>query len=260
MNKGQNILYNTNIKRLVEYGNNFKQLNILDKRFYTKDNEYYPSVSTILNSYPKGKYYEEWLKSYGFNAEIIANKAAEEGSQVHDACERFIKGEQIKWINPNSGELNYSLEVWTMILKFAEFWNKIKPELIASEYHLFSDKYKYAGTADLIIKFNDELWLIDIKTSNSLHTPYELQLGAYANAWNEMHSEKITNTGILWLKASTRTEGKQGAIQGKGWQLKVVNEIERNLEIFNKIYDIYKIENPNDKPIIQSLPTSIELE
>jgi hypothetical protein len=146
-----------------------------------------------------------------------------------------------------------------MILKFADFWNAHKPELIVSEYHLFSDKHEYAGTSDIVVRLKDQVWLLDIKTSNSLHTSYDLQLAAYANAWNETHDVLIERTGILWLKASTRGEGKKDQIQGKGWQLKVIDNIDANMEMFLKIYDIYKLENPEAKPITELLPTTVKL-
>ena len=146
-----------------------------------------------------------------------------------------------------------------MILKFADFWNTHKPELIATEYHLFSDEHKYAGTADLVVRMFDNIWLLDLKTSNSLHTSYDLQLAAYAQAWNETHDEKVTHTGILWVKASTRGESKSGKIQGKGWELKFVNEIESNFKMFKNIYEIYKLENPNFKPVTETLPTSVNI-
>ena len=259
MNKGQNIIHESRIKRTVEYAENSKQINILDQRFYRFNDEYYPSVSTILNYFPKGKFFEDWIKANGFNSEIIAAKAAEEGKQVHDAAERFINGEEIEWLDQN-GTAKYSLDVWRMILKFADFWNRYKPKVISVEYHLFSPKYKYAGTADLIVEIENEMWLLDIKTSNSLHTKYDLQTAAYASAWNETHDVPITKTGILWLKAATRTDGKNGVMQSKGWQVKIIDNIEKNLETFLKIQDIYKLENPNDKPIHKQYPTSIKLE
>ena len=146
-----------------------------------------------------------------------------------------------------------------MILRFADFWNTHKPELIATEYHLFSDEHKYAGTADLVVRLFDNIWLLDLKTSNSLHTSYDLQLAAYAQAWNETHNEKVERTGILWLKASTRGEGKGDNIQGKGWQLKVVDDIEKNFKMFQNIQEIYKLENPDFKPMTELLPTSVKL-
>lgn len=258
MNKDQNILHSTHIKRTVEYSSDTKQINTFDQRFYKRNDKYYPSVSTILNSFPKGKYFEDWIKANGFNSEVIAAQAAEEGRQVHDACERYIKGEEINWVE-NNGNINYNLDVWKMILRFAEFWNRYTPKLIATEYHLFSDNYEFAGTADLIVEINDELWLLDIKTSNSLHTTYELQLASYATAWNETHDKPITRTGILWLKAATRTDGKGDDMKGKGWQVKIIDDISKNFDIFIKVYDIYKLENPNNKPVTTQYPTSIKL-
>jgi len=258
IDKNVNIIKDPKIKRIVEYSEDNKQINVLDQRFYRRDGKYYPSVSSILNYFPKNKFFHEWLKDVGHNSEIIASKAAAEGTQVHNAVEEFLNGNEINWID-EQGNAKYSLEVWKMILKFAEFWNTHKPELIATEYHLFSDNHQYAGTADLIVRINNQIWLLDIKTSNSLHTSYNLQLAAYAVAWNETHNDLIERTGILWLKASTRGEGKGDTIQGKGWQLKVVDGIASNMEMFLKIRDIYDLENPESKPITELLPTSVKI-
>ena len=146
-----------------------------------------------------------------------------------------------------------------MILKFADFWNTHKPELVVAEYHLFSDEHEFAGTADLVVRWMGNLWLLDVKTSNSLHTSYDLQLAAYATAWNETHNEKITHTGILWLKANTRGEGKGDKIQGKGWEVKFISDIENNFKMFKNIQEIYKLENPNFKPATETLPTSVKI-
>ena len=195
-------VYKKSVKRLVEIDTESKRVNILDTRYYTRNGKYYPSVTSILQYMPKGKFFETWLKDVGHNADIIARKAADEGTQVHDAIERYLQGEKITWMDEN-GYSKYSLDIWKMVLKFHEFWSKYKPTLIESEIHLFSDKYVYAGTCDLVIEIDGKKWLLDIKTSNSLHTSYDLQLSAYAQAWNELYEEKIDKIGILWLKSSS---------------------------------------------------------
>jgi hypothetical protein len=253
-----NIIHDPKIKRIVEYSKDNKQVNVLDQRFYRRNTEYYPSVSSILNYFPKNQFFHSWLKDVGHNSDIIASKAAYEGTQVHNAAEKFLEGKEITWIDEN-GKANYSLEVWKMILKFADFWKTTNPELVSTEYHLFSDKHKYAGTTDIICRFGGKLWLLDIKTSNSIHVSYNLQLAAYAKAWNETHDEHIEEVGILWLKASTRSEGKNGKIQGRGWELKVIENIDYNFDMFMKIYDVYKMENPNAKPYTEMLPTTVKL-
>jgi hypothetical protein len=149
-----------------------------------------------------------------------------------------------------------------MILKFEEFWTKFKPTLISSEQHLFSDECEYAGTSDLVVELNGKLWLLDIKTSNSLHTSYDLQLAAYVKAWNEFNEKKIDNIGIIWLKSSKRGEDKSGKkIQGKGWELyESPRSIEENFTLFKSIHSIYKLDNPSPEPILNSLPLKIKLE
>lgn len=256
--KNSNIIKDPKIKRIVEYSSDNKQINVLDQRFYKRNDKYYPSVSSILNYFPKNQFFHSWLKDVGHNSDIIAQKAAWEGTQVHNAAEKFLKGEEINWLD-SDGNVLYNLDVWKMILKFAEFWNTHKPELVATEYHLFSDQYEYAGTADLVVRFKKKLWLMDIKTSNTLHTSYDLQLAAYAKAWNETHDESIEETGIIWLKAATRGPAKD-KIQGSGWQLKTIGDIDNNFTMFTKIYDIYKLENPDAKPHTETMPVSIKIE
>jgi hypothetical protein len=257
IDKNSNIIHDPKIKRIVEYSSDNKQINVLDQRFYRRNEEYYPSVSSILNYFPKNQFFHSWLKDVGHNSEIIAQKAAWEGTQVHNAIEHFLNGNELSWIDEDGNAL-YGLEIWKMILKFADFWNTHKPELIATEYHLFSDEHKFAGTADIICKMEGRIYLLDIKTSNSIHSSYNLQLAAYAQAWNETHNEKVVDTGIIWLKAATRGPAKD-KIQGSGWQLKQVGDIEYNFSMFTKIYDIYKMENPNFKPATQTLPTTIKI-
>ena len=255
--KGNNIHKHPQLKRIVEH--NGEQINFLDQRFYkTETGEYYPSVTSILNFYPKNGFFHAWLKDVGHNSDIIARKAADEGTQVHNAIEAFLNGEEIKWMDSH-GHANYSLDVWRMILRFSEFWKTHKPELIASEIHLLSHEHKYAGTCDLVVKLNDKIWLLDIKTSNSLHTSYNLQLSAYAKAWNEKYDDKIEETGIIWLKSS-KHGSKEGKLQGNGWEvIQGDKTIDEYFTMFKNIYEIYLLENPNQKPIFESYPTSIKL-
>jgi hypothetical protein len=248
------------VTRLVKIDTESKRVNILDNRYYSRNDKLYPSVTSILQYMPKNKFFENWLKDVGHNADIIAKKAADEGTQVHDAIERYLTGEKIIWIDEN-GYSKYALEVWKMILKFHDFWTTYKPTLIESEIHLFSDIYGYAGTCDLVVELNGKRWLLDIKTSNSLHTSHDLQLAAYAQAWNELYEEKIDQIGIIWLKSSKRGEDKSGKkIQGKGWELyEPEKSIEENLKLFGYIHELYKLDHPEPKASNEQLPTEVQI-
>lgn len=257
--KGANVLYEHKRKNLM-FDGQLEQITFLDRRVYKKEEGvYYPSVTTILQYMPKNKFFDNWLKDVGHNADLIMRKAAEEGTAVHNAVEELIKGNEITWMD-EFGNAKYNLTVWQMILKAAEFFQTYKPEVIATEEFTFSDQHKYAGTADLVVKMNDQIWLLDVKTSNNLHRSYDLQLAAYAKAWEEMFGQKIERTGILWLKSSKRSASKKdGVYQGNGWEIKEAHNIDDNFELFKTIYSLYKLDNPTTEPIYNSYPTRIKL-
>lgn len=254
----------TNVTKVVEgveYKPQLSRVDFLDRRVYKrKEGLYYPSVTSILSYIPKNRFFETWLKDVGHNADIVLRRAGKEGTQVHEAAEKLVKGETVSWMDER-GVARYDLHVWEMILKFADFWKLHKPELISSEDFVYSDIHKYAGTSDLVVKMDGEIWLLDIKTSTSLHKAHDLQVAAYATAINEQKGDNyIQRTGILWLKSSTRKESKiPGVYQGKGWQIKVVDEIEKNFELFKLIYKLYEMDNPITEPIFNSYPTTVKL-
>jgi hypothetical protein len=248
------------VKRLLDIDDASKRVTIMDNRYYTRNGTYYPSVTSILQYMPKNKFFETWLKDVGHNSDIIMRKAADEGTQVHDAVEKYLLGEKITLID-DRGYSQYSMFVWQMILKFHEFWSTYKPTLVESEAHLFSDKHIFAGTCDLVVEIEGVKWLLDIKTSNSLHTSHDLQLSAYAQAWNELYEEKIERVGIIWLKSSKHKADKKGEkMQGKGWEIyEPTRSIEENFKLFGYIHELYKLENPDPKPTSNDFPTEIQI-
>lgn len=249
-----------NEKKRLDFNPQLKQINFLDRRVYKRgEGVYYPSVTTILQYMPKNKFFESWLKDVGHNADLIMRRAGKQGTQVHEACEQLVLGKEVSWMD-DYGNAKYSQIVWEMILKFADFWRTHKPELISAEDFVWSDEHRYAGTADLVVKMHGEIWLLDIKTSNSVHKSFDLQLSAYAKGLEEAKGIKIQRTGIIWLKAHSRGPSKQkNVIQGKGWKVLQIDEIEENFELFKMIYKLYSLENPNTEPIYNSYPTTLKL-
>ena len=257
-----NIKNDKRIQRIVEIDPSAKQITVLDSRFYQrKPNVFYPSVTYVLSSFPKGKFFENWLKDVGHSSSYIVKKASEEGTQVHNAAEDYLAGKEITWVD-DYGNAKYSLDVWRMILRFTEFWAEYKPELISSEEHLFSDTLKIAGTADLVVKINGEIWMLDIKTSNSIHDTYNLQLACYTQAWNECFDTPIQRRGILWLKSSSRGNDKTGKrMKGRGWEIKESpNTLQEDISIFSNLYEIFKVSVGKLKPLTKIYPTSVKLD
>jgi hypothetical protein len=145
-----------------------------------------------------------------------------------------------------------------MLLRFVDFWETHKPTLIEAEVHLFSDELRVAGTCDLIVEINGEIWLLDLKTSNNLQLTYELQTAVYGQCYEECFGKKIDRYGILWLKSSKRKAAK-GKMQGKGWEIvESTRTFEDNIDIFKTVKRLFDLENPTHSPIFTEFRTSVK--
>lgn len=241
-----------------------KRIDFLGTRCYeTPEGKYYSSVTSILNSMPCDPFFLQWLGELGNkNAELVRDKAAREGTQVHEGIEKLLKGEKLEWVD-DYGNAKYNLQVWKMLLRFQDLYNTIKPETLETELFLYSDVYEYAGATDYLCRVGNETWLLDWKTSNHCGISYDLQLSAYAKALEERKGIKVDRCAVAWLKSSTRSNKldlKKNIAQGEGWQLLFVKDIEKSFEMFEHVHAIHKTLNPIVEPYTKSYPVEISLE
>jgi len=240
--------------RILEISDDHKQITLPDGRYYQRNGEYYPSVTYVLSHYPKGKFFEDWLKKVGYSADYIVKRASEEGTQVHEMIEDYLNGKKLSFLE--HGIPMYAPNVWQMFLRFVDFWEEYKPTLIEAEIHLFSDELKVAGTCDMVCEINGELWVIDFKTSNHLQTTYDLQTAVYGKCYEECYGKTPDRYGVLWLKSSKR-KAAEGKIQGKGWEMYESKRTqEDNLDIYRAVRTLFDIENPNHKPAFTEFRTT----
>ena len=225
-----------------------RQLTMLDARFYYDTNgEFVPSVTTILEAYPKDAHFFKWLKEVGTDADAIRDEAGRRGSVVHQLTEQYDNGEEVSLLNMD-GNLQYKMLEWSMFERYVEFSTRFKPEILMSEQNFVNSFLGFAGTLDRVIKMNGLTYLIDIKTSNVIHDSYWLQLAAYRELLLQNKGMEVDFVGILHLNAKTRTEGKIGAIQGQGWQLIQQRDTAKELSLFDKVRDLWLEQNKDAKP------------
>lgn len=157
----------------------------------------YPSVTTIIDStVAKGKGYEKWLgnaRSYR-DAQEYANERAELGTKVHKHCEELANGMDL--VTEEWGEEEIKLTIG-----FKKFMEEETPnQIVATETLAMSDKFGYAGSADLLVKNSkNEHVLIDIKTSSYIYRSHKVQLSMYKDAFEEFGID-IDKVKILKLK------------------------------------------------------------
>ena len=240
-----------------------------DARFYrdSRTGEMVPSVTTLLEAWPKGAAYHEWLKKHGADADEIRDEAGRRGSVVHNLTEQLDFGAHVRMCGED-GSPRYKMLEWAMLERYVDFRKAHKPTIIEVEANLVDSVLGYAGTLDRVLELKGETWIIDIKTSAAVYDHYELQLIAYWNLYRTLrkipdHQALNIRLGVLWLSAKTRTDGKGDAVQGKGWQLvEVSNSKERLMDLWEACRKMWHAVNVNVKPraISYALAHQIEVE
>lgn len=242
---------------MIQIDNEARQVNIKDQRYYlTQTDRPVWSVTTILQSYPKGKFFEDWLKEVGKNAEIIVKEAATRGTNVHNGIEDMLHGNALRFEN-------FSLDEWQMLMKFKDFYETYYPSTQHIEIGLASNKLKFGGTVDYIASMGGETWMIDHKTSKAVHETYFIQLAAYCKLIKDQLGLTIDRIGVLWLNARTRGVDKSGKkIQGKGWHLVEPTEsIDELYEMFKHVFAVHRHANGDyPEPYDKIYPMDLKLE
>ena len=229
---------------MKHYTLNGNQLTATDGRFYLNESgEWVPSVTTILDAYPKPYALLQWLKEVGGKADEVINAAGKRGTSVHNMTEAYDRGEEVNLIN-EFGHLNCSLEEWAMFERYVEFSKQVGPQWSEVETRYIGREW--AGTVDRIGYVPGVgHCIVDIKTSNGVWDTYWLQLAAYhdiVRAQRPADKHAINAVCILWLNAKTRTAGKGGAIQGPGWQLltmPVGPALTEQMDIFRAVHTVW---------------------
>ena len=86
---------------------------------------------------------------------------------------------------------------------FHESFEKLKPQ---TEVYLYSEKYNVQGYLDAVLNINNEIYIIDYKTSSrdNMTEDYMLQLGIYALMFNEKFGKLPHKLGLHFLRHGTK--------------------------------------------------------
>ena len=150
------------------------QHNTPSGRFYeTPEGFFYPSITTVLSSVPTPEL-DAWKASVGEEkAKQISEAATKRGTRFHSYCEDVLTN--------NNPQLDiFDKHSFTSI---EEHLSKIQP--IAIEAPCYSNKLCVAGTFDCLGYYENELCLIDFKTTgrqkfDGEFDSYYMQTAAYA--------------------------------------------------------------------------------
>lgn len=104
------------------------------------------------------------------------NPASAIGDEVHDAIDRFFHGDVAsddEFSTPTARQ---------MFRQWRHFHAESGIEILSTEFTVWSYKHGYAGTGDIMARFQDAVWIMDTKTGNRVYPKVAMQCAALANA------------------------------------------------------------------------------
>ena len=172
-------------------------------RFYKIDDQWMPSITTVVGNQSKHGILQ-WQKRVGFaEAEMVRRAAAWRGTQYHNLVEKYLKNE-LEEDKESKGLPTY------LFRSARETLNRIG-NIHAIEAPLYSRTLGVAGRVDCIAEFDNELAIIDFKTTKNLKKEEHLekffvQEAAYAYMYYEL-------TGVEVDKLVTLSVAEDGSMQ-----------------------------------------------
>jgi genome maintenance exonuclease 1 len=165
------------------------------RRYFTPEGNAYPSITTVLGVLSK-QGIMEWRKKVGEEeANKISSFAAARGTAVHKLAEDYLNNEP-EW---KKGVMPHNLASFLDLKKIID--DRLNNVWFQEEF-LYSDKLKCAGQVDCIAEFDNELSIIDFKTSRKPKKEewiqnYFIQTAFYAAAFYERTGIPIKQSVIL---------------------------------------------------------------
>ncbi len=123
--------------------------------------------------------------------DVIRDKAADIGKEIHDWCEHYIKRKLKVDSYKDMPPIPEFPEAVNGVNAFLDWDKKHKAKFISSERVVYSRKYGYMGTMDLEAEIDEIHCVGDFKSSNGLYNGVRMQTAAYAMADMEERGKKI---------------------------------------------------------------------
>ena len=172
-----------------------KQININGVRYYDTPDGTLISITSLLKNFtPEGIL--EWRKAVGEDvANEVMRAAADRGSKVHKIIENCLSNKSENDLVGNYGEL--AARMFSQMVPALDKIDRIR----TLEKGLYSTRFGIAGRVDCIAEYDNELTVIDFKTStrkrDERNETHLVQASFYSLAWEERTGEKVNQIAIL---------------------------------------------------------------
>jgi hypothetical protein len=128
-------------------------------------------------------------------------KASEVGSQAHALIEWTLKAKMLQ--QPGPAPKICDKATWSF-MAWEDWANSVHLKPLFVEQVVYSEKYGYAGTLDLLAEVNGKLTVLDWKTGKAVYSEAHLQNAAYRQAIREMgHGDPVQGIIVRLPKVET---------------------------------------------------------
>jgi hypothetical protein len=158
------------------------------------DGIWYPSATTIIGAVPK-PWLQAWKDRWGERATRKTKIAGAIGDAFHEAIEQQL----------NTGHFIVKMDAYSsciprvnrMMISWMIWADSIDGTIDHTELKVISKAHTYSGTLDAVGMIGKTPMLIDWKSSGRIYDDYQLQLAAYAHAYNEQTGAKVKDGLIV---------------------------------------------------------------
>jgi len=146
-----------------------------EKCGYEIDGRWYPRVTQIIGIKAKPALYYYYGEAPSYKAaQEMTQKAAEEGTLVHEIVQKIMVGDEV--------EIPESIR--PAVIAYQQFieTKNIQVDREYVEKRIWHSAHRYAGTIDGLALIDGKFGVLDIKTSQAVYRDYNLQTSAYIEA------------------------------------------------------------------------------
>jgi hypothetical protein len=283
--------------RLVDEKRGIVQITTLGERFYAKtetdpetglpETMFRPSVTFIVDYYPKGPGFMKWVKANGEESDEIARLAADRGYKAHLALgllNQGGEGAKIDWrtdrfMNPTTGrEELLATDEWAAVLSYVDWWRnegRLLFKIVAAEFVTWPNPeglandtgypiaaFLYAGTVDLKLEQTATRQdMIDAGYKGWKHEKGSIGIVDFKTSKDIWPSHKMqcaayaVSEGAEW--AFTLQLNYQRT-KTKRWKVTVI-DVKHFFRLFMSTKNIWNEENEGIEPLQRDYPLEVTL-
>lgn len=169
------------------------------------------------------------------------DEAADIGTIAHEMCDAYLKGKDPWKVCEELSKTPEAAAKATQAYRmFLHWWETNGLEVHASEIPLVSEKYRFGGTPDWILKIRDGLAIGDIKTSNAIYRDMLMQVAAYKQLWEENHPDEPITGGFYVCRFSK---------EYPDWEQRYFGELDVAWREFQLLVEAYELDKQLKKRV-----------